>query len=74
MHKLMVEMGVLSINQASEWGDTIVLLENIEQLLHSVLIHHGKNNSNSPNCDPTVHPTVSNYFSNKEINDKISKQ
>ena len=42
MHKLMVETGVLSIDQASEWGDTIAPLENITKLLHSVLIHHDK--------------------------------
>ena len=25
--------------------------------LHSVLIHHDKNDSNGPNCDPTAYPT-----------------
>jgi len=24
--------------------------------LYSVLIHHGNNNSNGPNCDPTLYP------------------
>ena len=57
MHKLMVETGVLSIDQASEWGDTIAPLENIMKFLHSVLIHHDKNDGNDPNCDPTAYPT-----------------
>ena len=56
MHKLMIETGVLSINQASERGDIIAPLEIIMKCLHSVLIHHDKNNSNGPNCDPTAYP------------------
>ena len=71
MYKLMVETSVLSINQASEWRDIIVPLENIMNFLHSVLIHHDKNNSSGPNCDATAYPKC---VSNKEINKIIRKQ
>ena len=71
MYTLMVETGVLSIDHASEWGDTMVPLENIMKFLYSVLIHHDKNNSSGPNCDATAYPKC---VSNKEINKIIRKQ
>ena len=39
-HKLLVDKSVLSINQASEWGDIIAPLESIIEFWHSVLICH----------------------------------
>ena len=61
----MVRTSVSSINQASEWGDIIIPLENIMKCLHSALIHHDKNNSNGPNFDPTAYPTT--YPTRKSI-------
>ena len=46
MHRLMVETGVLSIDQASEWGYTIVPLEYTMKFFQSALIHHDTNDSN----------------------------
>ena len=63
----MVETNVLSINQTFEWRDIIVPLENIMKFLHSVLIHHDKNDSNGPNCDPTE------YLTKKSIRKSITK-
>ena len=43
-HKLLVNTAVLTIDNASEWGDTITPLENIMKSFHSILICHDSNN------------------------------
>ena len=58
-NKLFVNTAVLTVDNASEWGDTITPLENIMKSFHSILICHDRNNesSTSSRCDPTAYPT-----------------